>query len=257
MSRVAVFALLIACSHGALPEPPPSEPLVTSIPHGVDTFAASVLITAVADDWSSTKVVITRWRHHQMTDGRSSWDAGPWERVGEPFDGVIGDAGLAWGDGLHGDGVPNGHDGPVKREGDHRSPAGAFVIRGRFGFEPSSGRLLTDTTECVDDPKSASYNQIVEHTGSADWTSSEKMRSVPLYALGAIVGHNPKRVPGAGSCIFLHIWDGPDSTTVGCTAMPRERLEQLLDGLAKNTVLVQLPKAEYDALRRPWGLPAQ
>jgi L,D-peptidoglycan transpeptidase YkuD (ErfK/YbiS/YcfS/YnhG family) len=227
------------------------------VTRGARTFDASDLVTAVADDWSSTKVVITRWQHHQMTDGRSSWDAGPWERVSEPFDGVIGDAGLAWGDGLHGDGAPKGHDGPVKREGDHKSPAGAFRITRQFGFEDRGVvRALTEQTECVDDPSSRSYNLVVERTGSADWTSSEHMRSVPLYALGAVIDHNPKRVAGDGSCIFLHIWGGPDSTTVGCTAMPRERLEELLRGLGRNAVLVELPKAEYDALAKPWGLPA-
>lgn len=202
--------------------------------------------------------MITRWHHHVLTDGRSTWEeGGSWEPAGDPFDGVIGDAGLAWGDGLHGHGAPNGHDGPVKREGDHKSPAGAFHIGTRFGFEPYNGRMLKDTTECVDDPASASYNKLVEHTGSADWTSSEHMRSIPLYALGAFVDHNPKRTPGAGSCIFLHIWAGPDSTTVGCTAMPRDRLEKLLGGLGSNAVFVQLPRVEYDALREPWGLPAQ
>ena len=226
-------------------------------PGGRRTFGASTLITAVADDWSSTKVVITRWRPHQQTDGRHSWGTGPWERVGDPFDGVIGDAGLAWGDGLHGDGAPKGHDGPRKREGDHRSPAGAFRISGRFGFERPDGRMLEDTTECVDDPASRSYNLIVEHTGSADWTSSEYMRQVPQYAVGAFVNHNAKRVPGDGSCIFLHIWAGPDSTTVGCTAMDEQRLRELLRSLGDKAVFVQLPKAEYRALQAEWGLPAQ
>jgi L,D-peptidoglycan transpeptidase YkuD (ErfK/YbiS/YcfS/YnhG family) len=203
------------------------------------------VVLVIADDWSSTKATMTHWRF-----------AGSWTQDGASWPAVIGDAGLAWGDGLHGDGAPKGHAGPSKHEGDHRSPAGAFRIGTRFGFAPSTGRLLSDTTECVDDPKSAFYNEIVEHTGSADWTSSEHMRSVEQYKIGAVIDHNPKRIPGDGSCIFLHIWAGPDSTTVGCTAMDQDKLAELLDSLGEKPVFVLLPKAEYEALRKPWGLPA-
>ena len=262
MSKVALLVALVACSHRepAAPEPPPSEPLPYSPRHGF-MLDADALITVVAEEWGSTQVQVRSWSRHAprgMVDEGADLGVRPWAPDGDAFDAVIGRGGLAWGIGLHGEGAPAGHTGPVKREGDGASPAGAFRLGQAFGFEPAPGhRVLDEQTECVDDPKSASYNEIVERTGSADWTSSEHMRSVGEYALGAFVEHNPKRAPGAGSCIFLHVWDGPDSTTVGCTAMPRERLEQLLDGLAKNTVLVQLPKAEYEALRKPWGLPAQ
>jgi D-alanyl-D-alanine dipeptidase len=204
------------------------------------------VVVAIADDWKSTKVTITHWQP----------DGDGWRRVGEPWPGVVGNTGLAWGEGLHGNGAPAGHAGPVKHEGDRASPAGMFRITGAFGYD-GPGRKLTDATECVDDPKSSSYNRIVEHSGSADWTSSEHMRSVPQYVLGAVVDHNPARTPGDGSCIFLHVWAGPDSTTVGCTAMDHDKLADLLHSLGSDPVFVLLPRAEYQALARPWGLPAQ
>ena len=45
--------------------------------------------------------------------------------------------------------------------------------------------------------------------------------------------------------------------TSGCTAMERERLEELLAWLdpRKSPVLVQLPSHEYARLRAPWDLP--
>lgn len=217
-------------------------------------FHENDLVTAVADDWTSTKVTLTRWHRENMEYS--------WKRVGEPWEGVIGKAGLAWGDGIHGHGAPKGHEGPTKHEGDRRSPAGAFHVKQRFGYDEDHlgffhYKSLTEATECVDDPKSAAYNLLVEHTGSADWSSAEHMRRADeLYAIGAVVEHNAERTPGDGSCIFLHVWSGPDSTTVGCTAMDRDKLEALLRGNYE-PVLVQLPRAEYRALQHEWGLPPQ
>ena len=63
--------------------------------------------------------------------------------------------------------------------------------------------------------------------------------------------------PGAGSCIFLHVWSGPDSNTVGCTAIPKRDVYKLLQLLEPETVFVLLPRAEYRALQDQWGLPPQ
>jgi len=64
--------------------------------------------------------------------------------------------------------------------------------------------------------------------------------------------------PGAGSCIFLHIWKSPDKGTAGCTAMPEEDLLTILRWLQneKNPLLVQLPRAEYEKVWTNWGLPS-
>jgi L,D-peptidoglycan transpeptidase YkuD (ErfK/YbiS/YcfS/YnhG family) len=84
------------------------------------------------------------------------------------------------------------------------------------------------------------------------------MRSIEQYRLGVIVGYNaapPKR--GLGSCIFLHIWAGPGSTTAGCTAMDAGALGEAMTWLdpARRPTLVQLPSAAYARLREAWGLP--
>jgi L,D-peptidoglycan transpeptidase YkuD (ErfK/YbiS/YcfS/YnhG family) len=73
-----------------------------------------------------------------------------------------------------------------------------------------------------------------------------------------VVGYNtsPTR-SGAGSCIFLHIWDGPEQGTAGCTAMEPIRIETLLRWLdpKKAPVLVQLPEPEYLKYQSAWSLP--
>jgi len=72
-----------------------------------------------------------------------------------------------------------------------------------------------------------------------------------------VVEHNAAAVPGAGSCIFLHIWGGPAKGTAGCTAMAEEDLVRLLGWLdhKESPRLVQLPEAEYARLRAAWSLP--
>ena len=70
------------------------------------------------------------------------------------------------------------------------------------------------------------------------------------------IAHNPAATPGAGSCIFFHVWRGPAAGTVGCTAMPEPALAQLIAGLDPTAVYVLLPRAEYGAFAEPWGLPA-
>lgn len=173
---------------------------------------------------------------------------------------------MAWGRGLHGQPPLAG---PVKREGDGKAPAGAFALPAAFGYAPAkrAGDLklpyiaITDSVVGVDDLKSKHYNRILRVDASVkkDWTSQETMRrSDGLYEWGVVVGHNTDPIePGAGSCIFLHIWRGPGQPTAGCTAMARDRIVALtrwLDAHAR-PVLVQLPREAYNPLAGLWGLP--
>jgi D-alanyl-D-alanine dipeptidase len=119
---------------------------------------------------------------------------------------------------------------------------------------------LAKSVECVDDTNSKFYNQIVDRDQVApDWNSSEHMlRPDELYRLGLVINHNARpSQPGGGSCIFMHIWLGPGRGTVGCTAMPAERLESILAWLnpVKKPLLVQLPVAQYQRLQKAWKLP--
>jgi D-alanyl-D-alanine dipeptidase len=121
--------------------------------------------------------------------------------------------------------------------------------------------VLTPSMECVDDAHSKFYTRVLDRASvTPDWNSSEQMLlSDEEYKWGLVVDHNTAPVtPGTGSCIFLHIWLGPNIGTTGCTAMTQEHLEQVIARLdpAKNPLLVQLPRPEYKKLRRRWKLPA-
>ncbi len=175
---------------------------------------------------------------------------GGWTNVAGPIAATLGHKGLAWGTGEHSSAtMPAGFR--VKREGDKCSPAGVFRIPFAFGIAAAEKadwlRLpytpLTTTIIGVDDPKSRHYNTVVDNTKVArDWDSNEAMiRHDRLYEWGAFIAHNPERVPGGGSCIFLHLWPAPGSGTAGCTAMSAEDLRRVLAWLdvAKEPRLVQ------------------
>ena len=217
------------------------------------------LLVGVTDGWDATDATLRLWRRDDA--------ASAWQPVGETWPAVVGRAGVAWGRGLHGDRPPAGQDGAVKREGDGRSPAGLFAIGAAWGYDaaPPAGTrvpytMATDAWRCVDDPASAHYTRLLdERTVTIDWASREELRrDDELYRWIVLVDHNPDATPGAGSCIFLHVWDGPGSSTSGCTAMEEPRLAALLARLdpAAHPAFVLLPRAAYAALATAWTLPA-
>ena len=213
------------------------------------------MVLSVSEAWGTTRAIL---RAYERTEREASWTP-----VGAPIEASLGRSGLAWGRGLH----PRGPTGPVKREGDGRSPAGVFdllLVTGYAKAAPSGTRLpyreATATLRCVDDTRSVHYNRLAdEATETKDWSSAEDMRRRDdLYRLVVFVGHNDAPVvPGGGSCIFLHLRAGPEAVTSGCTAFAVEPMERLLRWLdpAARPVLVQLPEGEYRSHAAAWGLP--
>jgi len=234
-----------------------------------DPFARSTqLIVVTTSDWSAVEGRLVRYERATPRE--------PWRPLGEPIPIVVGKNGLGWGIGVIAADDPKVRAGsdPVKKEGDGKAPAGVFALGTAFGYAPQPLRglkmpylTLTPSVECVDDVGSKYYNHVVDRSAVApDWNSSEHMRSVDLYQWGLVVDHNGMvtdvdarpPAPGAGSCIFLHIWRGPGQGTVGCTAMPQVELETLLTWLdpMRKPLLVQLPAPEYGRLMHHWKLPA-
>ena len=179
---------------------------------------------------------------------------------------VLGKKGLAWGRGLV---EANKGGAPRKIEGDNRVPAGIFRLGPAFGYATAhEARWIklpyvpsTSQSEGIDDPRSRYYNRLVDRSKVArvDWRTSEKMlRTDDLYKWGFFVAHNPRAIPGAGSCIFFHIWKSSSTATTGCTAMAEQDLVRLLRWLdpAGHPVLVQMPLDDYRTFQRKLALPA-
>jgi D-alanyl-D-alanine dipeptidase len=213
------------------------------------------LVLVVTPAWDSTSGSLRRFERDAPT--------GAWRQVGREVPIVVGQTGVAWDDRQA---TPRAGE-PVKREGDGRSPAGAFALDTAFGFDDRQSVAwihvpyvpLRATTECVDDARSAHYNTIVDRDSvpRVDWTSSERMRRIGQYAFGVHVAYNAPPAPARGSCIFLHIWAGPGSVTAGCTAMEVGALKELIGWIdpRRRPMLVQLPASALERLRIEWSLP--
>ncbi len=247
--KLALLLALVACSKSEPVEPP--KPQLEAGPRLLEHTPEAIV--GIVDDWTSTKATLRRYRRN----------GGGWTQIGGSWPAVVGKNGTAWGDGLHGEGGA-GREGPVKLEGDGKSPAGVFAIGATFGYAnsaPAGSKLpyaaVDDAWKCVDDPASKHYNRVLDQkTTTVDWKSAEEMmRKDELYEWVVDVSHNASRTPRRGSCIFLHVWSGADGATLGCTAMEKPVLAELIATLDPKAVFVLLPKAEYQANALGWSLP--
>ena len=261
----AASALVLAASCQHLPPVPPNgRRPVTPVSNDVrmelsadPLRSATQLVVVTTPGWDSTSGELRKFSRETPY---AAWrDEGPAVPV------VVGRTGLAWGVGFDTAAVTGE---PHKKEGDGRSPAGIFPIDTAFGFDPPDIRhpiafpyvTLTGNTECVDDTASVHYNTVVDRSAvpAVDWNSSEHMRKVAQYRIGLIIGYNAAPpVKARGSCIFFHIWNGPQSTTVGCTAMDSVELARMMKWFRRETdpMVVQVPRSVYTRVRSPLNLP--
>lgn len=206
---------------------------------------ARQLVVVTSADWQASTGTLQRYALHDSA----------WQKVSSEVPVVLGKHGLGWGRGIH-DAEP---DGPQKREGDGKAPAGLFLLNRSYGHgagaELPTGlqhTVVDETWRCVDDVRSRHYGELLDSARvEQDWKSAEQLqRSDPLYEIIVLVEHNAQHQRGGGSCIFLHTWrffeDRPSvpRPTVGCTAMDRRPLLALAGWLRPGAILAQLPLAQ-------------
>ena len=231
-----------------------AQPPDTSPPSPIPDNCRQLLLVRTPS-WSAVSGTLERYERGESLR---------WNLVGPPTPLNVGRSGMAWGRGLASQTKP----GPIKREGDGRSPAGVFTLGRAFGSAeglPAGARdfpyLQTlPSTYCVEDTRSKFYNQIVDVPGVTPGSRpgwSEMQRADGLFRWGVIVRQNDEEQVGAGSCVFLHIWRGAGRGTAGCTAMASDQIETTLRWLdAKaSPLLVELPEPAYQDVRDAWGLP--
>ena len=123
----------------------------------------------------------------------------------------------------------------AKKEGDLKTPQGLFPIGDVFGSKPMKLKMnykyITADDKFIDDINSKEYNTWV--TGPTLAKSYESML-IPAYQVGAVVNYNVKPiVKGAGSAIFLHLWENQNTPTHGCIATDKKHLLAMLHWLDK------------------------
>jgi L,D-peptidoglycan transpeptidase YkuD (ErfK/YbiS/YcfS/YnhG family) len=226
---------------------------VCAVADAADPLANSQqCLVVLTDSWTSTAGAMSMFKR----GGRNS----PWQRRGSTIAVRVGRAGLAWGRGVI---DATSLSGPRKKEGDDKAPAGIFRLTSVFGFKRETKMpfvALSEDLVAVDDPRSRYYNRLVDESkiDKPDWKHAEKLFGVDVYTRGVVVEHNVPPKPNAGSCIFLHTWKSPLTSTSGCTAMSEKNLVDLIRWLdpTKQPLLIQVPRTVYNALRDEWRLPS-
>ena len=217
--------------------------LIYAAPHQRIPEETAQLLVVTTKDWQSPDAILQRYE--RVKKG--------WRSVGKGFPVITGKNGLGWGRGIHQ--IPSDAK-IVKKEGDGKAPAGIFRLKNAFGYQPFEiaypYKVYRETDHCVDDGKSRWYNHIVDSTKvKQDYQSFERMKFPRnYYRYGLVVDHNPDAVPGAGSCIFMHIKKPQHLPTVGCTAMSEKEIKMVLKWLdpKKHPLLIQAPRSEMPKL---------
>ena len=227
------------------------------LPLSALTQASQQLVLGVSEGWNSSSATLAFYQKK----GKE------WVRELGPQQVRLGKAGLAWGRGLH----QNPAGVTLKREGDRRSPAGAFYIGGAWGYAPTIHkhpalpyRRVTSRDLWIEDVNNPRYNQhlILDHEPRVAWERKAQMKQGDhAHSLKLFIAHNPppNAIPGGGSAVFFHIWRrNGGKATFGCTTMPEPFLKALIAKIdpGKRPLYVLLPRAEYMRARSAWQLPA-
>jgi len=213
--KALAIGVVLAASLAAAGSPGEARPLdcpANLANERASTGSARQLVTVVAATRRSTTGSLRLWR-----------------KSGECWIAVDG----AWTAHLGARGVSDN-----KREGDKKTPAGAFAIQPvMYGGGPSPGvryryRRIVCGDWWVEDSRSPFYNRF-HHVRCGTKppfriTSEDMSRSPISYRYLAVIDYNTHPiVPGRGSGIFLHV-SASGGPTLGCVSLPRPQLVTVL-----------------------------
>lgn len=243
------------------------------------SLTISSLIHATAQIPSNTRQIIIgiapteKSSHAILSMFEREENSHKWTQRNDEWKARLGRNGLAWGIGIH----PRNIKGPIKKEGDGRSPSGIFKIGSEskyaFGYASVIKKLpqlpykqITTKDLWVEDSNSPYYNQHlhISHQPKTTWEKKAQMRQGDhAHSLKLFIAHNEgtaqkRAIPNAGSSIFFHIWRGGGTKpTAGCTTMSEPMLKNMISKIdpKKNPVYVLLTAADYQRFRVAWKLP--
>ncbi|WP_291793361.1 hypothetical protein [Brevibacterium sp.] len=119
-----------------------------------------------------------------------------------------------------------------KREGDGKTPAGVFWMRGGFGTSKNPGLDHQKWTTVTKDhvwvdgkaSKAQGYNTMQRRSKGY---RGEALHQTGPYKYAQVIGYNEERTPGKGSAIFLHKHTA-SGTTAGCVSLSEKSLVKTL-----------------------------
>jgi L,D-peptidoglycan transpeptidase YkuD (ErfK/YbiS/YcfS/YnhG family) len=200
---------------------------------------ATRLVIVTVSDMTSVKATVHTFTRKTPADAT-------WERAGLPEPAVVGAAGIGWGQTFASYAKK---DEAIKREGDKKTPAGVFRLGPIFGFDTQKFdahkiggyvQLKPGKSFCVDDPGSMRYGQIIDKASARGIKSGEDMANIPAYKRGIVVNYPALRGAKAGSCIFVHVWEGDSVGTSGRVALPEERVAALQEWSGKGFTAIAI-----------------
>jgi len=224
----------------------------------VTLFLSFIHAEKVSDTQQLIVVMTKGWNENSGKLQRYEKNHGKWHKADNAIDIKLGRNGLGWGRGLHT--IPKDAR-YIKKEGDGRAPAGIFELKQAFGYASFDVKypykVYKETDHCVDDVHSKLYNKIVDSTKvKVDYKSKEHMKfPKDYYKYGIVVNHNhideSGAVPGAGSCIFMHIKKVP---TAGCTVMNEAEIRKIIRWLdaKKHPLLLQGVKSDVARMAKDY-----
>ena len=148
------------------------------------------------------------------------WIDGQWRVVLEPIHADLGELGVG-----------------VSEDDVFRTPVGTYPLGQAFGREPNPGTRLpyfqtTDADWWDEDPESPTYNTHVHSEEMPSDDAENLYDSGVIYDYAVLIEHNPQRIPGRSSGIFLHVTDG--TPTWGCVAIEHDTMRSVLQWLNPN-----------------------
>ena len=223
--------------------------------HAGELDEVQQLIVGIAPTWDSVTGRLQRFER----------DGPGWKPAAPPVPVLFGRTGLIWGRGVLGTSEPGAH----KSERDGRAPAGVFRIGKIYTYDstlpPGADfpmRTVGRGDAWIDDPKHPQYNRhvVVDPGNPPPWFEKQKMRHGDFaYRWLVEIRHNSDPpLAGAGSAIFFHIRRGPQRPSAGCTTMAESDLIGMMKWLRADARphYALLPKSEYLAKWKAWGLPS-
>jgi L,D-peptidoglycan transpeptidase YkuD (ErfK/YbiS/YcfS/YnhG family) len=243
-SLLGAALLLAPLASQALAVSSSSPAAAPTAPHSIATYCpramhrATRLIIVTVPSMTSVKATLHTFERRTPADAT-------WLRSGPPEAAVVGAAGIGWSEDFD---YLAKKDEPVKREGDKRTPAGIFRVAGPFGFEdsklPRYTKMQSGRSFCVDDPTSLLYGKIVSKQLAATAKSAEDMSTVPGLKRALMVDYPARRGAKAGSCIFIHVWDGAEAGTKARIGMPEARVSVLQEWSSKGFTAIAVLSEE-------------